>query len=209
MIDPLPPTSLISLYFNGSFNGSVNGIIAGNLVALLVYPVVWWQVRLTKSKSGYLFANMIGCIIFAISFYLSGVYAAAIISMISGLSSIIQIYLEKRHLFVRWLSAIASILVVYLISGSGDLIGYLALFGYAWVRFAEIFKENSMRVMLFVSPFIWILVALLSHTYTMIPVDIFFAVLMFQWIVLRLPNQSASKESVAIAVDLKARVKPA
>lgn len=164
--------------------------LIANAVGIALYPIVWAQFGLARSKQQFLTMNLASCAVFALSFYLVGQTTAAAVSLAAGAASLGQVIFCGRSIFIRVSITVAAITVALLLAQPETLFDWLAAMMYGWVRLAESLRENIMRTMYVVSPAVWIVLIAHAGNYALIPVDLVALFFAIRWIVLKLDGSS-------------------
>lgn len=155
-----------------------------NLVGLALYPLAYWQFAWTKTRKDFLLANFTTCLVFSLSFELTGLYMASIISILAAISTITQ-RISMRSTY-RWTITLVSALSALIVAPPVDLFSWLPLLSFIWNRTAESMDHLTTRVMFISSPVIWMIVSWHGGNYTLIPVDALSFFLSMRWVVDRL-----------------------
>jgi hypothetical protein len=155
-----------------------------NGIGMLLYPLTWWQYHHSKSKTVFLLANFLACVVNAASFWLTDQATAAAVAMAAGTTSLLQI--RRTHIIQNLCVAAGSVGVVACMAPPTGMFPWLALMSYAWNRTAECFRESTMRVLFLISPVLWMLIAWNGRNYTLIPADAFAFALSLHWVIRRI-----------------------
>lgn len=146
--------------------------VAANAVGLLLYPLVYWQFAGTHTQRGFLIANLASCLVGALAYGLLGVVAATEVSLLAGATSLAQAVIDRESMGLRWALAAGGIAACWVTHAPPAT--FWGLFPFAVFvlnRVAESCDHLTMRLLFVLSPFSWVLIALWSRAWTLVPVE--------------------------------------
>ncbi len=162
-------------------------IAIANFLGLLIYPLVWFQHTMAKGKGQFLLTNIASCTLFFGAYLLTNEPTAAMISLAAAGSSMIQYFVSKQGLATRAAIALGFIGMIIAYQWPDNIVGWLSIISFAWVRMSEASEERLMRTMAIVSPIIWAFIAVLAQIYSLIALDLMAMALAIRWVYLHLP----------------------
>lgn len=147
-----------------------------NSVGVITLPISIHQFGFSKSKKYYLIFNFSSCILWYISLILTHQNTAAYISLTAGIASLLQAIIghkvDRHRILNAWITALIAMNVAIYLAPPTNYWDMLPIIAFIWVRSAEVFEEFTMRLLITVSPLIWISIAWHGGNYGLIPADL-------------------------------------
>ena len=143
-----------------------------NVVGLLLYPLVYVQFAGTHTQRGFLLANLASCLVGALAYGLLGVVAATEVALLAGVTSLAQAIVLGGTKHWRWVLAGLGIVACWALDAPPiSFWGIFPFVVFAINRAAESCDHLTMRLLFVLSPFSWILIAVVSHAWSLVPVE--------------------------------------
>ncbi|MDA8119909.1 MAG: YgjV family protein [Gammaproteobacteria bacterium] len=158
-------------------------LLEANLSGVLLYPLVYWQFAGTHTQRGFLLANLASCLVGAVAYGFLGAVAATEVSLLAGATSLAQAMIRRETTWVRWVLAGAGIAGCWMVKAPP--VTFWGLFPFAVFvlnRIAESRDHLTMRLLFVLSPFSWILIAVWSRAWTLVPVEILGLYASLRWV---------------------------
>ena len=158
-------------------------VMEANLVGVLLYPLVYWQFAGTHTQRGFLLANLASCLIGALAYGLLGVVAATEVALLAGVTSLAQATVLGEAKAWRWALAGAGIAAYWALDApSTTFWGIFPFAVFALNRAAESCDHLTMRLLFVLSPFSWILIAVVSRAWALVPVEVLGLYASLRWV---------------------------
>lgn len=159
-------------------------LLLANLIGIITLPIAIWQFGFSSSKNHFLLINVISCLLWFVSLYLTHQYTAAWVSLTAGMASLVQTWLNYTKFnfitYYAWITALIAINISVYIAPPFTLWDLIPVIMFIWVRVSEVFDEVVMRALIAISPLAWMAIAWHGHSYGLIPGD-FLAFLSTVW----------------------------
>lgn len=178
---------------------NMENIWTANIIGAVIIPITIYQFALSKTKKGLLLSNFLSSSIWGISLLLTLQYDAGIISILAGIASLSQHFLqelainEKKKNALKFLAFFSVFVLAYFLYKPVNFFDFLPFIAFSYMRFIEMLPNIFLRFSVIPTPIAWAFIAYHGGNYSLIIPELIAIGSMLYWLY---QNQYKEKRAV-------------